>query len=113
LSFAAVLFIMVFACDACGSSFKYNSDCGLRRHQLNCQEFLLADNEASPVEDALEKYRHKFQRKKQKAALGEVSLTGSGVRDAFILLFLYSSIIVGCIRGYRHGRYRRKYHTGT
>ena len=59
------------------------------------------------------KYRREFQRKKQKAALGEVSLTGSGVRDAFILLFLYSSIIVGCIRGYRHGRYRRKYHTGT
>jgi hypothetical protein len=101
LSIAAVLFIMVF--DACGSSFKYNSDCGLRRHQLNCQEFHLAENEAShgTVDDALEE-------KKQKAApsLGEVSLTGlgSGVRDAFIFYFLYSSIIVGCIRGYRHGR---------
>jgi hypothetical protein len=90
LSIAAVLFIMVFACDACGSSFKYNSDCGLRRHQLNCQEFLLVNNEASPVDDALEKYRCEFQRKKQKAALGEVSLTGSGVRDAFIFFYFYT-----------------------
>jgi hypothetical protein len=78
---------MVYACEACGSSFKYNSDRGLRRHQLNCEEFLLADNEASTVEDALEKYRRKLKRKMHKAALSEVSLTGSGVRDAFIFYF--------------------------
>ena len=77
---------MVFACEACGSSF--NSDRGRRRHQLKCEEFLLADNEASTVDDALEKYRCKLQRKKDKAALSEVSesLTGSGVRDLFILI---------------------------
>jgi hypothetical protein len=80
---------MVFACEACGSSFKYNSDRGLRQHQLNCEEFLQADNEASTVDDALEKYRRKLQRKKHKAALSEVSLTGSGVRDAFIF-YLYT-----------------------
>jgi hypothetical protein len=80
----AVLFIMVFACEACGSSF--NGDRGLRRHQLNCEEFLLADNEASAVDDALEKYQRKLQRKKHKAALTEVSLTGSGVRDVFIFI---------------------------
>ena len=80
----AVLFIMVFVCEACGSSF--NSDRGLCRHQLNCEEFLLADNEASAVDDALEKYRHKLQRKKHKVALTEVSLTGSGVRDVFIFI---------------------------
>jgi hypothetical protein len=56
LSIAAVLLFMVFACEACGSSFKYNSDRGLRQHQLNCEEFLQADNEASTVDDALEKY---------------------------------------------------------
>jgi hypothetical protein len=75
-----LLFFMVFSCEACGSSFKYNSDRGLRQHQLNCEEFLQADNEASTVDDALEKYRRKLQRKKHKAALSEVSLTGSGVR---------------------------------
>ena len=78
---------MVFACEACGSSF--NSDRGLRRHELNCEEFLLADNEASTVDDALEKYRRKLQRKRHKAALrSEVSLpvTASGVRDIFILI---------------------------
>ena len=84
---------MAFACEACGSSFKYNrdSDRGLRQHQLNCQEFFQADNEASTVtvddSDALEKYRRKLQRKKHKAALSEVSLTGSGVRYSFILYF--------------------------
>ena len=78
---------MVFVCEACGSSFKYNSDRGLRQHQLNCEEFLQADNEASTVDDALEKYRRKVQRKKHKAALREVSLTGSGVRHAFIFYF--------------------------
>jgi hypothetical protein len=82
---------MVFACEACGSSFKYNSDRGLRQHQFNCEEFLQADNEASTVDDALEKYRRKLQRKKHKAALshGEVSLTGlgSGVRYSFIFYF--------------------------
>ena len=87
LSIAAVLFFMVFACEACGSSFKYNSDRGLRQHQLNCEEFLQVDNEASTVDDALEKYRRKLQRKKDKAALGEVSLTGSGVRDSFNFYF--------------------------
>jgi hypothetical protein len=87
LSIAAVLFIMVFACEACGSSFIYNSDRRLRQHQLNCEKFLQADNEAShgTVDDALGKYRREVQRKKHKAALSEVSesLTGSGVRDAF------------------------------
>jgi hypothetical protein len=76
---------MVFACEACGSSFKYNSDRGLRQHQLNCEEFLQADNEASTVDDALGKYRRKLQRKRLKA-LSEVSLTGSGVRDGFIFI---------------------------
>ena len=75
---------MVFACEACGSSFY--SDRGLHRHQLNCEESLQADNEASTVDDALEKYRRKLQRKKHKAALSEVSLTGSGVRDVFIFI---------------------------
>ena len=75
---------MVFACEACGSSF--NGDRGLRRHQLKCEEFLQADNEASTLDDALEKYRRKLQRKKHKAALSEVSLTGSGVRDVFIFI---------------------------
>ena len=87
LSIAAVLFIMIFACEACGSSF--NGDRGLSRHQLNCEEFLLADNEASTVDDALEKYRRKLQRKRHKAAFrSEVSLpvTASGVRDIFILI---------------------------
>jgi hypothetical protein len=87
LSIAALLFSMVFVCEACGSSFKYNSDRGLRQHQLNCEEFLQADNEASTVDDALEKYRRKVQRKKQKAALSEVSLTVSGVCYFFILYF--------------------------
>jgi hypothetical protein len=77
LSIAPVLFFMAFACDACGSSSKYNSDRGLRQHQLNCEEFLQADNEASTVDDALEKYRSKLQRKKHKVTLSEVSLTGS------------------------------------
>jgi hypothetical protein len=76
---------MVFACEACGSSF--NSDRGLRRHQLKCEEFLLADNEASTVDDALETYRRKLQRKKHKAAPSEVSLTGNGVCYSFILYF--------------------------
>ena len=58
---------MVFAYEACGNSF--NGDRGLHRHQWNCEEFLLADNEASTVDDALEKYQHKLQRKKRKAAL--------------------------------------------
>jgi len=46
------------------------------------------DNEASTVDDALEKYRRKLQRKKHIAALSEVSesLTASGVRDLFILI---------------------------
>jgi hypothetical protein len=76
------------ACEACGSSIEYNSDRGLRQHQLNCEEFLQADNEASTVDDALEKYRRKLQKKRQKAALsGKVSLTGSGVCYSFILYF--------------------------
>jgi len=78
---------MVFACESCGSSFKYNSDRGLRQHQLNCEEFLQADNEASTVDDALEKYRRKLQRKKLKAAHSEVSPTSSGVCNSFILYF--------------------------
>jgi hypothetical protein len=69
---------MVFACEACGSSFK--SDRGLRQHQLNCEEFVQADDVASTVDDALEKYRRKRQRKKHKAAHSEVSVTGTGVR---------------------------------
>jgi hypothetical protein len=77
---------MVFACEACLSS--YNSDRGLRRHQLNCEEFLQADNEASTVDDALEKYRRKLERKKRKAALSEVSLTGSGVHYSFIFIYI-------------------------
>ena len=40
-----------------------NGDRGLRRHQLKCEEFLQADNEASTLDDALEKYRHKLQSK--------------------------------------------------
>ena len=83
----ALLFFMVFACEACGGSSKYNSDRGLRQHQLNCVEFLQADNEASTVDDALEKYRRKLERKKHKAALSEVPLTGSGVCYSFILHF--------------------------
>ena len=75
---------MVFAC---GSSFKYNSDCGLCQHQLNCEEFIQANNEASTVDDALEKYQHKLQKKKHKAALSKVSLTGSGVCYSFIHSF--------------------------
>jgi len=87
LSVAAALFIMVFACEACGSSFKYNSDRGLRQHQLNCEEFLQADDVASTVDDALEKYRRKRQRKKHQAAHSEVSVTGSGVRYSFLFYF--------------------------
>ena len=108
---------MVFACEACGTSF--NSDRGRLRHQSKCEEFLLADNEASTVDNALEKYRRKLQRKKHKAALSKVSdsesLTGSGVRDFFHSYFYphHSSFIVGCILGYRHGRYRRESHIGT
>jgi hypothetical protein len=77
---------MVFACEACGGSF--SSDHGLRRHQMKCEVFLLADNEASTVDDALEKYRRKLERKKHIAALSEVSesLTGIDVRDLFILI---------------------------
>jgi hypothetical protein len=78
---------MVFACEACGSSF--SSDRGVRRHQMKCEVFLLADNEASTVDDALEKYRRKLERKKHiVAALSEVSesLTGIDVRDLFILI---------------------------
>ena len=77
---------MVFACEACGSSF--NSDRGLRRHQIKCEVFLMDDNEASTVDDALEIYRRKLQRKKHIAALSEVSesLTASGVRNPFILI---------------------------
>lgn len=84
---------MVFTCEECGSPFKYNSDRGLRQHQLYCEEFLQADNEASTVDDALEKYRRKLQRKKNKAALSEVSLTGSGVRYSF---FFFSILIIHC-----------------
>jgi hypothetical protein len=92
LSFAAaVLFFMVFACEAC--SFEYISDRGLRQHQLNCEEFLQADNEASTVDDALEKYRRKLQRKKQKAALSEG--TGSGVCYPFIF-YLFMILIIHC-----------------
>jgi hypothetical protein len=98
LSIAVVLFIMVFACEACGNFFKYNSDRRLRQHQLNCEEFLQADNEAShgTVDDALEIYRRELQRKKHKAALSEVSesLTGSGVREAFFSLI--SILIIHC-----------------
>jgi hypothetical protein len=79
LSIAAVLFFMAFACEACGTSSKFNSDRGLRQHQLNCEEFLQADNEASTFDDALGKYRRKLQRKKHKAALNQVPPTGSGV----------------------------------
>ena len=108
---------MIFACEACGSSFKYNSDRGLRQHQLHCEEFLLADNEASTVDDALEKYRRKLQKKKKLKALSEVPLTGSGVtvcRDGLKLFFLCSSFIVGYIlHGYGHWRYRRESHIGT
>jgi hypothetical protein len=78
---------MVFACEACGSSFNYNSDRGLRRHQLNCEEFLQADNEAGTVDNTLEKYRRKLQRKKQKASLSEVLLTGSRVCYSFVFYF--------------------------
>jgi hypothetical protein len=81
---------MALACEACGSSHKYNSDRGLYQHQRNCQEFLQADNEASIVDDALGRYRRKLQRKKQKAALNEMgSLTVSGVHDIFYSI-LYS-----------------------
>jgi hypothetical protein len=103
---AAVLFFMAFPCEACGSSFKYNSDRGLRQHQLNCEEYLQADNEASTVDDALEKYRRKLQRKKHKL---EAALS---VCYSIFSFFLYSSFIVGSIRGCRHGRYRREYHIG-
>jgi hypothetical protein len=88
-------YLMVFTCEACGSSQNYNSDRGLRQHQLNCQEFLQADNEYNTVEDALEKYRGKLLRKKQKlkaqTASQMVSLTGSGVRDS---LRFYSILII-------------------
>ena len=84
---------MVFACEAC--SFEYISDRGLRQHQLNCEEFLQADNEASTVDNALEKYQRKLQRKKQKAALSEVLLTGSGVCYS-IIFYLYMILIIHC-----------------
>ena len=87
--------IMVFACEACGSSFKYNSDRGLHQHQLNCEEFLQANNEASTVDDALEKYWRKLQIKKHKATLSEASLTGSGVSDAFNFYFI-SILLIHC-----------------
>jgi hypothetical protein len=93
LSIDAVLFFMVFACEACGSSFKYNSNRGLRQHQLNCEEFLQADNEAGTVDNALEKYRLKRQKKKHKIVLSEVSLTGVGV--CFSSFFI-SILIVHC-----------------
>lgn len=93
-SFCYFILFMFLTCEACGSSHKYNSDRGLHQHQLNCQEFLQADNEASIVDDALGKYRRKLQRKKHKAAVNEMgSLTGSGVRDSLslhsILILLY------------------------
>jgi hypothetical protein len=84
---------MVFACEACGSSFKYNSNRGLSQHQLNCEEFLQADNEAGTVDNALEKYRLKRKRKKHKVFLSEVSLTGISVcRSSFLI----SILIVHC-----------------
>jgi hypothetical protein len=96
---------MVLVCEACGSSHQYNSDRGLRQHQLNCPEFLQADNEASTVDDALGKYRRKLQKRKHKleaASLNEtVPLTGSGVRNSFIFFILYSLFILGCIYGYQ------------
>ena len=76
LSAAAVLFIMVFGCEACGSSFKYNNDRGLRWHQINCEEFLQADDVASTVDNALEKYRRKRKRKKHKAAHSDDNIEG-------------------------------------
>jgi hypothetical protein len=84
---------MAFACEACGSSFRYNSDRGLRQHQLNCEEFLQADNDASTVDDALNKYLRKLQRKKDKAVLRDVSMTGSGVCYSFIFI---SILIIHC-----------------
>jgi hypothetical protein len=55
---------------------------------MKCEVFLLADNEASTVDDALEKHRRKLERKKHIAAFSEVSesLTGIDVRDLFILI---------------------------
>ena len=84
---------MAFACEACGSSFRYNSDRGLRQHQLNCEEFLQADNDASTVDDALNKYLRKLQRKKDKAVLRDVPMTGIGVR--YPLIFI-SILIIHC-----------------
>ena len=73
---------MVFVCEACGISYKFKTERGLRQHQLHCEEFIQADIEEGTIDDALGKYLRKRERKKQKAqaALSEVSLTGSGVR---------------------------------
>jgi hypothetical protein len=68
-------------------SFKYNSDRGLRQHQLNCEEFLQADNEASTVDGCLGKISTQAPKKKAQSSLSEVSLTGSGVRDGLIFYF--------------------------
>lgn len=78
---------MAFTCEACSS--EYNSDRGLRRHQIKCEDFLLADSEASTIDDALEKYQLKRKRKRDKAAQSEVSVSGSasGVRFSFIFYF--------------------------
>ena len=81
---------MVFTCEACGSSFKYNSDRGLHQHQINCEEFLLADNEGSTVGEPFGEYRRKLQRKLLKAA---VSQTGSGVCYYSILYFYTHHLI--------------------
>jgi hypothetical protein len=89
--------IMDLVCEACGSSHKYSSDRGLRQHQLNCQEFLLADNEASTVDDALAKYQRKLQRRKRKLEAASdpneaVPLTGSDVHGSFN--FYSTSILI-------------------
>jgi hypothetical protein len=54
-----------------------------------------ADNEASTVDDALEKYLRKLQRKKHKAALNEVSLTGSHGGVCYASFFI-SILIIHC-----------------
>ena len=82
---------MVFECEACGSTFKFTSDRGLRQHQLSCEELLHADNEASTVDNALEKYRHKLERKKLKAGLSEALLTESSVCYIFFFFILYTN----------------------
>jgi hypothetical protein len=67
---------MVLVCKACESLHEYN-DRGLRQHQLHCEEYIQADSKASTVENALEIYQRKLERRKKKAPPnGTIPVTG-------------------------------------